>query len=305
MAKKTIKTTSKSMQGVNIDQLVAQICEAALSNKQYLFAHFKRESSKDHTYIESFQKAICNCLNNNSKVQSNYQSWEIEVKPNGRIEKDSVDIMGNPKSGNQRCIIEIDACRNDQVSAKFLSRLTLWGLNQPIIYVALLYSRPQQNNLCEKNVFYANTVLKKINKDSVAVGIYIDVDKDNNFGCAKIWDYNKNGKYVVNTKKGSIECNGMTKCATAAIREYVNAHHNNTYKDLQAIFGKYINDQEGKLRYKDTNLKSSDGIPVYSYSDFRGKGPRSIDWHIFTGICSRNGINISRVWPEYPETKLV
>ena len=153
MAKKTIQTSSNSMQGINIDQLITQISKAALNNKQFLFAHFKRTNSKDHTYIDSFQKAICNCLNNNPIVQSNYQSWKIEVKPNGRIEKDSVDIMGNPKSGSHRCIIEIDACRNDQVSAKFLSRLTLWGLNQPIIYVALLYSRPQQNNLCEKNVF--------------------------------------------------------------------------------------------------------------------------------------------------------
>ena len=296
MAKKSIQTSSNRMQGVNIDQLIEQICKAALSNKQYLFAHFKRANSKDHSNIDSFQKAICDCLCNDPIVQNYYQSWQIEVKPNGRIEKDSVDIMGNPKSGNQRCIIEIDACRSDQVSAKFLSRLTLWGLNQPIIYVALLYSRPQQNNLCEKNVFYANTVLKKINNNSIAIGIYIDVDLNKNSGCAKIWDFNKNGKYIVNTK----QCNGMAKCATAAIREYVNAHPNKTYKDLQAIFGKYINDQEGKLRYKDTNLKSSDGIPVFSYSDFRGKGPRSIDWHIFTGICAKNGINISRVWPVFP-----
>ena len=297
MAKKTIKTSSNSMQSTNIDQLITQISKAALGNKQYLFAHFKRTNSKDHTNIESFQKAICNCLNNNPIVQSNYQSWKIEVKPNGRIEKDSVDIMGNPKSGNYRCIIEIDACRNDQVSAKFLSRLTLWGLNQPIIYVALLYSRPQQNNLCEKNVFYANTVLKKINNNSIAVGIYIDVDINSNSGCAKIWDYNKNGKYIVKTKQSTNPCNGMAKCATAAIREYVNAHQNKTYKDLQNIFGKYINDQVGKLRYKDTGMLSSDKIPIFSYSDFRGKGPRSIDWHIFTGKCSKNGINIFRDWP--------
>ena len=285
------------MQGINIDQLITQISKAALNNKQFLFAHFKRTNSKDHTYIDSFQKAICNCLNNNPIVQSNYQSWKIEVKPNGRIEKDSVDIMGNPKSGSHRCIIEIDACRNDQVSAKFLSRLTLWGLNQPIIYVALLYSRPQQNNLCEKNIFYANTVLKKINKNSIAVGIYMDVDLCNNSGSAKVWDYNKNGIYVVKSRQNMIKCNGMAKCATAAIREYVNTHQHITYKELQDVFGKYINDQVGKLRYKDIGMLSSDKIPIFSYSDFRGKGPRSIDWHIFTGICSKNGINISRDWP--------
>lgn len=298
MAKKTIQTSSNSMQGININQLITQISKAALNNKQFLFAHFKRTNSKDHTYIDSFQKAICNCLNNNPIVQSNYQSWKIEVKPNGRIEKDSVDIMGNPKSGSHRCIIEIDACRNDQVSAKFLSRLTLWGLNQPIIYVALLYSRPQQNNLCEKNVFFANTVLKKINNNSIAVGIYIDVDINSNSGCAKVWDYNKNGKYVVETRHIKYLYNGMAKCATATIREYVNSHQDKTFKDLKDIFGKYINDEEGKLRYKDINLKSSDGIPIFSYSDFRGKGPRSLDWYIFTGICSKNGIKISRDWPE-------
>ncbi len=298
-AKKNQISSKQNVQvGANIDLLVNKISHAALANITHLNNHFDRSYDNDHTHINSFQKGICDWLNNDSDVQGWYQSWQIEVKPNGRIERDSIDIMGSPKAGNIRCIVEIDACRSDQVAAKYLSRLALWGLDQPVLYIALLYPRPHQNNVyaCEKNVFYANTVIKKMNSKSKAVGVYVDIDTNNN-GYAQIWDYNLHSSFVIKTRRNINQCVGMPKCANAAIREYVITHSHKTYEELRGIFGKYISDEVGKARYRKLDLKSADGISLFSYSDFRGKGPRSLDWHIFTGICSNIGINISRVWP--------
>ena len=108
-----------------------------LSNKQ------KKKLLKDKLdIIKVFQKGTRYYL----KVNYNSYRWRTESKPSGRKEKDSIDIKGYPKSNNDlTCIIEIDACRQDQVEEKFLSRLALWGIKKPIIYVALIYSKPNSS----------------------------------------------------------------------------------------------------------------------------------------------------------------
>ncbi len=296
-------TGNQKLPSTEIDPLISKICEAVFANKSHLSNHLTRSNNNDHSHIEDFQSGICDWLNQDPSVNKCFYSWQTEVKVANRKEKDSIDIMGNPKKGNTRCIIEIDACRQDQVAAKFLSRLTLWGLDEPITYVALLYPRREQNNInaCEKYVFYANTIIKRINSNSKVVGIFVDVHGNMNNGQVTIWDYNiRRGSYIVKTNNGVNIYIGMPKCANVVIGEYVKTNPTKTYKDLKDVFGKFINDKVGKARYKEVGLKSSDGIDLYSYTDFRGKGPRSLDWYRFIDICSKIGIDISRIWLTLP-----
>src|SRR5574344_298455 len=123
--------------------------------------------------VKAFQEGVCDSLNN----LSNGYKWKTEYKiPNG-IVGDSVDIFGQ-KNGNKDWIIEIDASRADQVAKKIVSRFALYGLNDPIQYVAIIY--PGTENMpeeqCIKYLKYGNDIIKKLNEKSSVVGIFVHPD---------------------------------------------------------------------------------------------------------------------------------
>ena len=116
------------------------LCSAVESSLSFLNGA-RTHKEIDHSRVEEFQKSIKNNLNEDK----NGYKWEIEEKAKGRSEKDSIDILGQAKN-MQSWIIEIDATRSDQVSQKLLSRITLWGLKNPINYVAILYPDTRNGN---------------------------------------------------------------------------------------------------------------------------------------------------------------
>ena len=139
----------------------------AVNSSLHLLKGARTGSTINHKKVELFQESIKDILN----VSATGYLWDTEVQAKGRAEKDSIDIMGQAKNLKD-WIIEIDATRTDQVSQKMLSRLTLWGLNGPIQYVAILY--PDAHNkgkaACEKYLRYGNALVKKLNsKDRKSV----------------------------------------------------------------------------------------------------------------------------------------
>lgn len=239
----------------------------------------------DHSKVESFQKELCDALN----TARNGYTWDIEVQAPGRSEKDSIDILGQAK-GQPNWIIEIDATRSDQVSQKLLSRLALWGQKEPIQYVAILYPDAHKKGqpACEKYLRYGDEIFKKLNSQSSVIGIFIDPDPDT--GIIEVVQFDKKSNhFLVNGK----ECKSMGAAATEAIKIFMLSHPV-PYVKLQKRWGKYIDNMKGSSRYKKVGVKTSDGISVYSYTQFRQYGLSSY-WSDFNSLCKKNGIAVAKM----------
>lgn len=244
----------------------------------------------DHSLVEKFQEGIKDHLNN----RCNVYKWEIEQKAKGRSEKDSIDILGQAK-GLNKWIIEIDATRSDQVSQKLLSRLALWGLTEPMTYVAILYPDTRNGkNACEKYLRYANAIVKRTNKHSCVVGIFVDPAQNK----IEIQQFNEPCHFEVNGK----ECKTMSDAAAYAIKEYL-AAHNATYASLVQSWGKYVNFERGASRYKNTGICTADGITVHSFTQFRQYGLCSY-WSDFVRVCKSNGVSVNKMNKFYVSDQL-
>ena len=305
---------------MNYQELIETICKAALANQIFLQDYYQKNTKADKTNcIKDFQDYICNYLNckmnsNCNIINSNLSyNWEEEVQPSGRVEKDSIDIMGTPlfasNTNDLTCIIEIDACRSDQVAEKFLSRLALWGKKDPIIYVALLYYYPDTSkNMVKKYIRFATEIMREINSKSIVVGLYIDVYNSNPTPPPKVevWDYNKKGHYFKTTfeitdKKGtSISCNTMNDCASKAIKLYIQNNSKKTYDDIKKVFKNFVGDAKSRSLNKQTTKKVCDKHgklkPIFSYTQFRHYGNQA-NWTDFVRICKKKGIKIEEIVP--------
>ena len=247
--------------------------------KQEVYAILEEDNKKSfykHRIIEAFQKKICERL---STLLSSY-TWKREHINSDRPEGDKVDIIGLPKDKNNPIIIiEIDASRGDQVSKKLLSRIRLWGLDNNILYIALLYPDTQKGKVeSEKFVEYGNAVLKKINENSSAYGMYID---NNNI---ELWDFN-NKRFKI----GSDCFYTMIDCAKQAIKKIMGLNCN--YDSAKVIFNKekytFVKRVEGKSRH--SRLDDTD---IYVYTQWHEYGT---DWKEFKKICADKNYTISKV----------
>ena len=268
------------------------IIAAAKNNIKHIRAHIERPMPKEknnHDYIDAFQDGVL------ADLKSAYNDptgkiWEKEQKKNGQKFRDSIDILGKIPSRN--CIIEIDAVRHDQIAAKFVSRLAIWGLDdEPIDYVAILYESTQESGLqaAQKYVQYMYDILKKINPKSSLIGIYVDTPlEDSSKNEVSIWNFEGQLFSI-----GSKTYDDMNKCARAAIELYINRHPDITFADLHDQFARtrrhasYIFAEEGGSRAKKINLQTADGKDVYVYSQFRAS-----NWKQFVKVCNDNGIVI-------------
>lgn len=279
------------------------IGEAVFENRQYIIDHLNRQIKNDHSNIENFQKGVCKKISESKLFSSS--KWEIELSSKHRKEKDSIDIFGDDKEAIY--IIEIDAARGDQVAKKFLSRIALWGLNpdKPITYIALLYPWTQKQGKpeCEKFVRFSNDILKKINKDSSVIGIYVDCDKEKIKGI-ELWDYNLSSRFVVKDKNSSKYCLGMTECAKEAVKMFIQNYTPKDYDKLKAVFGRFVNNKVGKSRYARLGVNLDNEL-VHVYTQWREYGNQSLYWSEFVDICKQQGIIIERKIIKYEKTKFV
>ena len=255
-------------------------------NMKHIRDHVTRDMKKYknyHGYIDAFQDGVLADLKS-AYNDPNGKIWKKEHKKNGQKFKDSIDILG--KIPGRNCIIEIDAVRHDQIAAKFVSRLAIWGLDdEPIDYVAILYDSTQESGLqgAQKYVQYMYDILKKINPKSSLLGIYIDVQN----GKVEEWDHEEQ-KFTIAGKT----YDDMNKCARAAIEMFINANPHISFTDLQDAFERtrrhasYIFEEEGGSRAKKINRKV-EGKDVYVYSQFRAS-----NWEQFVKVCEPNGIVI-------------
>ena len=272
---------------------IKKLC-AAVESSLPLLARARTGKVIDHSLVEDFQESIKERLNESK----NGYTWDIEQKAKGRSERDSIDIWGLPSDcvnskgfmstlpeGTVRWIIEIDATRSDQVSQKFLSRVALWGLKEPIRYVAILYPDTQNGkSACEKYLRYCNDILQTINDKSSVEGIFV-VPGSNTI---EVLNFSESSHFKVNDK----ECKSMSEACAEAIRVYMNAHPG-TYAELKQVWDRYVEDAE-RSRAKSLNIETTDGVTVYHYTQFRQYGPLSY-WPDFVSRCKKHGITITKL----------
>jgi len=115
-----------------------------------------------HSYISVLQLDLLDFLSNQIK---NY-NWEIEYKPSKSV-KDSVDICGQACNSDYKVIIELDTHRADQVSKKFVSRMSLF-MDDRVIYFSLCYpgTTKMSKNECVKYFEYCSRIAKRLSSNS-------------------------------------------------------------------------------------------------------------------------------------------
>lgn len=89
----------------------------------------------------------------------------------------------------------------------------------------------------------------------------------------------------------------MSNAAAEAIREYLRTNPV-SFDTLRKCWGKYVNYEKGHSRYKNTKSITTDGINVYSYTQFREYGLCSY-WRDFESVCKKNGISVSKLKAYY------
>ena len=272
--------------------IVNNVIEAVKNNIYLIEQHLNRNNSYDHSSINDFQNKICKFLQNeNANI-----SWEVERQINERKEKDSIDIYG--KDEDCVWIIELDAARGDQVAKKLLSRIDLWGTKKTVKYIALLYPQPSQTGgkaESEKYTRYGNDILKRINRESFAIGLYIDFEKGSNnyFTCNKceLWDNTSYSCFVVKYKGYEINAKSMNDCARKAVEIYMKMNSPKSFDVLKKKFGRYVLDIKGKSREKEIKVNN---MSIFIYSQFRENEKGT--WIDFVKICGERGVVIEKRW---------
>ena len=281
---------------MNIDDLCAAV-KSSLS----VLKGARTGKTIDHKLVEVFQENIKDELN---KTPNGYD-WEIEITPQGRSEKDSIDILGiarKHKKENPIWIIEIDATRSDQVSQKYLSRLALWGLKEPINYVALLYPDTQNGkNACEKYLRYGSEVLREINRKSNLTGIFVDHKN----GTIEVQQYITNGKknsdhfelkWKDNKVESRKECKSMSDTAKEAIKLYLRKN-SVSFTQLKDYWGKFVEDHIVS-KAKNIRVKTIDGVTVHTYTQFRQYGICAY-WADFVKLSRKKKMYITKMRKMY------
>lgn len=292
----------------NDQKILDGIEQAAKKFSNYLVDHLNRTAPNGHNNIKQYQEDICAEL---KETVPNYL-WNIEYKATP-LAQDSIDIYGKPYDNkNKQVVIEIDASRKDQIATKFMSRLSLVGLNEPLLYVALLYPDTQRDiNTCQKYIKYANNIAKKINNKSSAIGVFVDINKEmeslQTKGYIEEWDYDKKYNFYIGSASNNI-LKGMTECTAEVIKEYIKLKQkqlnkkNKTfyYEDLVADFNSHlsiITNSKGKSRYHDTGVqlptKTGSIATVFTYTQWR---QTDMSWNSFLTLCEKKGIKINQVW---------
>lgn len=292
----------------NDQKILDGIEQAAKKFSNRLVDHLNRTAPNGHDNIKEYQKDICAEL---SKTVPNYL-WKIEYKAD-QSAQDSIDIYGKPYDNkNKQVVIEIDASRHDQIATKFMSRLSLVGLDEPLFYVALLYPDTRRDiNTCQKYIKYANNIAKKINNKSSAIGVFVDVNKEmespQTKGYIEEWDYNKRMNFYIDSASNNI-LKGMIKCTSEVIKKYIEEKQkqlnkkNKTfyYEDLVANFNSHlsiISNSKGKSRYHNTGVqlptKTGSIATVFTYTQWR---QTDMSWNSFLTLCEKKGIKINQVW---------
>lgn len=292
----------------NDQKILDEIEQAAKKFSNHLVIHLNRTAPNGHSNIKKYQEDICAELN---KTVPNYL-WNIEYKATP-LAQDSIDIYGKPYDNkNKQVVIEIDASRHDQIATKFISRLSLVGLNEPLLYVALLYPDTQNNiNTCRKYIRYANNIAKQINRKSSVIGVFVYVNKGmgslQTKGYIEEWDYDKKYNFYIGSASNNI-LKGMTECTAEVIKEYIKLKQkqlnkkNKTfyYEDLVADFNSHlsiITNSKGKSRYHDTGVqlptKTGNIATVFTYTQWR---QTDMSWNSFLTLCEKKGIKINQVW---------
>ena len=275
------------------DNVIAAIKDAVNACKVLIATHLNRPNKNDHSNIDYFQLEITDCLN---KKHIESYTWKCEIKTQGRLEKDSIDILGTCK-GKPDFIIEIDASRGDQVAKKLLSRIALRGIGningkkKEIHYVAILYpnTQPGGKSESEKMVHYGNVILKGLNKESSAIGIYLD-----GYNLIEVWDFDKKSKFSIYDRKSgnTVLKEGLIDCAKYVISDYIKKHGLTKYADVRKQFDKYVDEKSGPSRYR--KLCTLDKT-VFVYSQWREYGIGE-NWTDFVIFCKKKGYIITKVW---------
>lgn len=267
----------------DIHTIVTALCEATDFSNNYISEHLNRTYKNDHASIDHFQDVVCNYL----KAHSPEYGWATEKKANGRKEKDSIDIHGESKS--ECCIIEIDATRIDQITQKFVSRMSLWGLGseKPLLYVAILYPGSEchrRKEDCEKYIRYCYDLMKACKgNDSSVVGIYTNGKN------IEVWDYDRTSSFQITCPgTNSVSYKSMVKSAMHAVKWYAD-NKAKDFHQLKKVF-RFVDIKKSPSKYEMVNTKIGN---IYVSTDWREYGSRAY-WNDFVSRCKKEGITIEK-----------
>lgn len=128
-------------------------------------------NQKRHKDISVLQIELKDYLASEMKVYD----WEIEHKPT-EINKDSIDIYGSSKQNDTKIVIELDPHRADQVSKKFVSRLSIF-IEENILYITICYpgTKKMNKNECIKYFNYCEKLCDFITQNSKTKKEYLGV----------------------------------------------------------------------------------------------------------------------------------
>lgn len=282
------------------------IINAVKKNATCISNHVMRgkENKNDHSSIDQFQHGICASLNKIAScggicIKCN-KCWSCEYKPSDD-HKDSIDIYNADSNGSKRqCIIEIDAVRHDQVAAKFVSRVALCGINEPIDYVAILYRSTQKSGkqTTEKFIRYTYDILKKLNPESSLLGIYVDVldePKNNPKVNVEIWDCTQQVYTITNEDCMDNPFTSMPECAEGVLRYYLKKNPDIDFDKLKKEFhkgrgGSYVFESAETANAK---AKYVEDLNIYIETQFRAEGTQA-NWKKFCKLCKDKGIMIEQ-----------
>lgn len=245
----------------------------------------------NHTAVKQFQDTMWKEL---CKSGSN---WKKEYKDPTRLENDTIDLyLDDP------WIIEIDATRADQVAKKILSRIALWGKEPDFHYVAVLYPDTRNGkNECKKFIRFGREILKRLNRNSEMVGIFLDPNKNE----IEIEDGHNSHFMVSSQVKGKLmskNCNSMVDAAVEAMNQYLNVHSVNFSTLQKAWSPTFAPLGTNSSRPRSIGRKTTNGVAVYVYTQFRGYGKYST-WQKFVKRSKKLGIYIVKLRKIYDPSK--
>lgn len=268
----------KLSSNISVDKTVEIILDGCADYVYHIDNHLNRNKAINaHKSVELFQKDLTDYLK-----QKTNMPWEVEKGQSKIAVKDSVDVFCD--YGDSTWILEIDALRHDQIAAKFLSRIALWGDNKkPVNYVAILYPRSgsDSKNVAIKYLHYMHVVAERFN--AKVSGIIFE--KVNNSFNVELYEPSKHPIFdIVAAGKNPARVVSMTKALEAVVKNNLN-----NSQLIASLQGKKIIKNDSGSRAKPIVIN---GVDLFLETQWRRHGTQS-NWDDFVEVCKRNGIKIS------------
>ncbi|NVO20743.1 MAG: hypothetical protein HXX13_13660 [Bacteroidetes bacterium] len=169
-AKLVVRTDNNNIDTISESTLFIDKVIDIISNMDcHSFFHklIGKKQAVQKIMINNFQKELLFALNSNMNTTG--VNWQEEIKADSNC-GDTFDLFSNIVLDNHqfKIIIELDKNRADQISKKFLSRISL-SINSPTIYFAFCYPGTKNMSINESKKYfgYCSTIITLMNSNTL------------------------------------------------------------------------------------------------------------------------------------------